>query len=142
MEKITKKFITDIKFGRVNSLTPGYTELREKALAYMHTLNAIPLQMIIDLDENGAGCIEEVSKYSKGNEPDTLFPMWGYVWQFNEDFDDYWLSDKGGIKEMTKIGFRVYDSEYGYFFGIDSAGHDFVDAYWIPLYYERFLKEN
>ncbi|MCC6898770.1 MAG: hypothetical protein IT377_07330 [Polyangiaceae bacterium] len=37
--------------------------------------------------------------------------------------------------EIAKLGFFVFESEdYGALLGIDAAGFDFYEAYWIPLY--------
>jgi hypothetical protein len=72
---------------------------------------------------------------------DDDFPMWGYMWSFGNQLDEDWLEDGDGIKVMSGLGFRIYKSEeYGYFFGIDGAGFDFYEAYWIPLYNARGLK--
>ena len=68
-------------------------------------------------------------------------PMWNKLWQFKDDLDNRWLSEKGGIELMSNIGFRVYrHKNWGYFFGIDGAGCDFFDEFWRPLYNARGLK--
>lgn len=73
-------------------------------------------------------------------ERDTLLPMWGTMWSFHERLDDDWL-ENGGIAEMSRCGFRIYESEeFGYFFGIDGCGYDFCEAHWIPLYRARGLQ--
>lgn len=62
-----------------------------------------------------------------------FLPMWGTLWQFNENCDDWWLENN--LDKMAECGFRIYESyEFGYFFGIDGAGYNFYDAHWIPLY--------
>lgn len=67
-------------------------------------------------------------------------PMWGTMWSFGSDIDDYWLTNMGGLEIMSNHGFRIYESdEFGYFFGIDGAGYDFYSEHWIPLYKERGL---
>ncbi len=67
-------------------------------------------------------------------------PMWGWLWQFDDEMDNVWL-ERNGIKIMSKLGFRIYKSEkYGYFFGIDGAGYDFYEKHWTPLYEARGLK--
>lgn len=71
---------------------------------------------------------------------DTL-PMWGTMWSFGDNCDDWWLEEGEGIKIMSQCGFRIYEhEEFGYFFGIDGAGYDFYEAHWIPLYKARGLK--
>ena len=68
-------------------------------------------------------------------------PMWGYMWQFGESVDDYWLEEKGGLQAMSDCGFRIYEhEEWGYFFGIDGAGYDFYESHWIPLYRKRGMQ--
>lgn len=63
------------------------------------------------------------------------------MWQFSEDVDDWWLENRDGLKVMSRLGFRIYESEnYGYFFGIDGCGYDFYSAHWIPLYKARGLQ--
>ena len=45
------------------------------------------------------------------------------------------------LEEMAACGFRLYESEdYGLIFGIDAAGFDFYEAFWIPLYKARGLR--
>lgn len=68
-------------------------------------------------------------------------PMWGTMWQFSDSCDTYWIEEKDGVEVMSELGFKVwYSEEFGYFFGIDGAGFDFYEAYWIPLYKARGLK--
>ena len=74
------------------------------------------------------------------NEYD-LLPMWGWMWQFDDSADDYWLEEMGGIQIMSDCGFRIYESDdWGYFFGIDGAGYDFYESHWMPLYRKRGLQ--
>ena len=71
-------------------------------------------------------------------EEDSYFPMWGWMWQFDDSIDDWWLENH--LEEMAECGFRIYESqEFGYFFGIDGCGYDFYEAHWIPLYKARGL---
>ena len=81
-------------------------------------------------------CLEEV--FTEG-----YFPMWGTMWQFGDKIDEEWLVGSFGkshLQEMADIGFRIYEQEdYGIVFGIDAAGFDFYEAYWIPLYKARGL---
>lgn len=67
--------------------------------------------------------------------------MWGWLWQFGDSADDYWLEELDGIRIMSECGFRIYEhEEWGYFFGIDGAGYDFYEAHWEPLYRARGLQ--
>ena len=68
-------------------------------------------------------------------------PMWGTMWQFDENLDDWWLEELNGLQHMADCGFRIYEhDEFGYFFGIDGAGYNFYESHWIPLYKTRGLK--
>lgn len=72
---------------------------------------------------------------------DNDLPMWGYLWQFSDPCDIEWIENGDGVRVMSELGFRIYEhNEYGMFFGIDGAGFDFYEAYWIPLYDARGLK--
>lgn len=70
---------------------------------------------------------------------DDFFPMWGTMWMFGADIDDWWLEEKDGLQKMADCGFRIYEIEEGYIFGIDGAGYDFYESHWIPLYKARGL---
>lgn len=74
-------------------------------------------------------------------EYDGVLPMWGWMWQFSDSCDDWWLEERDGIEKMSECGFRVYvHDEFGYFFGIDSCGYSFFEAHWEPLYKARGLR--
>ena len=67
--------------------------------------------------------------------------MWGTMWSFGDNVDDWWLEKNGGLQAMSNCGFRIYESEeFGYFFGIDGAGYDFYESHWEPLYKARGLQ--
>ncbi len=72
-------------------------------------------------------------------ERDDILPMWGTMWMFKECLDNMWLEEDGGLQAMADCGFRVFECEEGYIFGIDGAGYDFYEAHWIPLYLARGL---
>lgn len=85
---------------------------------------------------------EEVSCQAEDfeNENEIYLPMLGWLWQFGDTCDDYWLEEMGGIQIMSECGFRIYHhEEWGYFFGIDGAGYNFYSEHWIPLYKARGL---
>ena len=66
------------------------------------------------------------------------FPMWGTMWSFSCSFDEDWA--RSHLSEMAACGFRLYESEdYGLVFGIDAAGLNFYEAFWVPLYKARGL---
>lgn len=86
---------------------------------------------------------EKIGRYKGEFEVmyDSILPMWGWMWQFGNSCDDWWLENKDGIKIMSECGFRIYEhDEWGYFFGIDGAGYDFYEAHWIPLYKARGMQ--
>ena len=74
-------------------------------------------------------------------EYDDALPMWGTLWAFSDSADNWWLEDGNGIEVLSKCGFRTFEhnEEFGYFFGIDGMGYDFMKAHWIPLYKARGL---
>lgn len=74
-------------------------------------------------------------------ERDGNLPMWGTMWSFGDNCDDWWLEEGDGIRIMSECGFRIYEHyEFGYFFGIDGCGYDFYEAHWLPLYNKRGLQ--
>jgi len=72
------------------------------------------------------------------------YPLWSTMFAFKEEVDNDWIAGEfgeNGLQIMADLGFRIYESEdYRYVFGIDSGGHDFYEAYWIPLYKARGLR--
>ena len=92
----------------------------------------------IELDDTGDVICVSADEFEVEN--DTVFPMWGTMWQFSDSADEWWM-EHGGIEALSRCGFRVYESdEFGYFFGIDGCGYDFKNAHFIPLYKERGLR--
>ena len=90
---------------------------------------------------------EEIEKYGDDIEvvnKEGWLPMWSTLWTFGDKIDEEWLIGKycePHLQEMADLGFRIYDSEdFGIVFGIDAAGFDFYEKYWIPLYKLRGLK--
>ena len=74
-------------------------------------------------------------------EYDGVLPMWGWMLQFGDSADDWWLEESDGIEKMSECGFRIFvHDEFGYFFGIDGAGYDFYESHWMPLYRARGLR--
>lgn len=72
---------------------------------------------------------------------DDILPIWGTMWSFGDSADNYWLEKMGGIRVLSKCGFRIYESdEFGFFWGIDGAGYSFLDEHWVPLYRSRGLE--
>lgn len=115
--------------------------LREAVELYVDKLNEFPLDMIEQMMEDHPNDWWEVTEVEDGEDFFTQLPMWGYMWQFSDGCDHHWMEEEDGISVMSKLGFRIYEHrEWGYFFGIDSAGHDFYDAYWTPLYKERGIQ--
>ena len=87
------------------------------------------------------GDVEELREWEDFYLPSSDFPMWSTMWSFRDSADEQWLVYYDGVRKLSECGFTVYESKkYGYFFGIDAAGYNFVDAFWIPLYKARGLK--
>lgn len=115
--------------------------------------NECDLGEVIDVkdpDEDGAVWYEVelhggktvcCEKYNLAIQTDSDVPVWGTMWSFSDIVDNYWIEEKGGLSVLSDCGFRVfYHDSYGYYFGVDSGGHDFFDRYWIPLYKARGMK--
>lgn len=111
-----------------------YDTIREATQAWIKEFNAISRGMIEQLMIDHPDEWEEVTVF-EDDEPYYVLPMWGTMWSFDSIFDEEWLEEKDGIEVMSKLGFRIYHhEEFGYWFGIDAAGFDFYEEYWIPLY--------
>lgn len=92
----------------------------------------------VELDD-GVEVLLDESDFEVKRE--SKLPMWGWLWQFDDSCDDYWLEEKDGIRIMSDCGFRIYEhDEWGYFFGIDGCGYDFYEDHWIPAYKKRGLQ--
>lgn len=117
------------------------SELKDAAVRWVREFNSVPTGMIDELMANREDDWQEVTEgLDIESSYYTIMPMWGWMWQFDDESDQDWLEEEG-IKKMSEIGFRIYQSEdYGYWFGIDQAGLDFWERFWIPLYLERGLK--
>ena len=65
-------------------------------------------------------------------------PMWQTMFQFGSDADTFLMNKGVMVQLLSEHGFRVYKHDkWGYFFGIDAAGFNFYDDYWIPFYKAR-----
>lgn len=67
-------------------------------------------------------------------------PIWGTMWSFSDPCDVWWLEEQDGLRKMSECGFRIWESEFGYWFGIDGAGYDFYEDHWVPLYKSRGMQ--
>lgn len=66
-------------------------------------------------------------------------PMWGTFFNPKDTVDAHWIREN--LDVMEELGIWVIDEEEcGILLGMDSAGHDFYEAYWTPLYKARGLK--
>lgn len=118
-----------------------YKTKLEATHVWVEQMNAIPTDMIDRLMDSAPDEWEEVTDYELyNNSIYEKLPMWGTMWSFGSSFDEWWLEDEG-IALMSSCGFRIYCHEtWGYFFGIDAAGFDFYEAFWLPLYNKRGLQ--
>ena len=121
----------------------AYETIKDAANAWVDSFNAIPTDMLLKLWENGSDIFEvtvsEEDEDGEEHEYDSVFPMWGTMWSFGDSADDYWLEELNGVKKMSECGFRIYDTEWGYYFGIDGMGYSFTDEHFLPLYKARGL---
>ena len=115
-----------------------YDTIRKATEAWVNEFNTIPQGMIKQLMIDHPDEWEEVTVFDEDDEPDSVLPMWGWMWSFGDSCDEEWLEDNIGT--MSKLGFRIYcHDEFGYWFGIDGAGYSFMDEHFIPLYKARGL---
>lgn len=105
---------------------------------WVSQMNAVPTRMIEDLSLY----TNQVREITPGEENDSWrtlsLPAWGTMWTFSSQPDKNWL--EGNIETMAEIGFRIYDTPYGYYFGIEGCGYDFYAKHWTPLYEARGLQ--
>lgn len=88
-----------------------------------------------------SGVEYSVSEPDLSVERDDYLPMWGTMWAFDDQLDNYWLEKYENLQKMADCGFRIYEQEdYEFLFGIDGAGYDFYEAHWEPLYKARGLQ--
>ena len=116
--------------------------LDEAVRKWVNQFNRIPSRIIEKLHEFGDEIIEITPPIDNEAEfyYNSLLPIWGTMWAFDDPADNQWLDDKNNQKAMADCGFRIYKQEdLGYIFGIHGAGYDFFGAHWIPLYKARGL---
>ena len=84
-------------------------------------------------------CRENLGDDWRHGEPLNAFPS-GWSTLFAPDpIDARWIL--GHAEQVAALGLFVFESEdWGCLLGIDGAGFDFYDAYWIPLYELRGLQ--
>jgi len=124
--------------------------VKEATEKWVSQFNEIPQSLVRKAySRKGISDIREVTPISSGNrvdidhlyvERDNFRPIWGTMWMFDNVADNYWIEEKNGLQLMADCGFRIYEIEEGYIFGIDGAGYAFYEAHWIPLYRARGLK--
>lgn len=112
-----------------------YDTIREAAECWVREFDAIETSMIAELIQHNP---DDWCGYGGSY---CHIPMWGTMWSFSDWTDTYWLEELGGLEIMQNLGFCILQSyNYGYFFGLDAAGFDFYEAFWIPLYKQRGLE--
>lgn len=82
-------------------------------------------------------CEEEDDEYRLS----TYLPQWSTMWTFNDEEDIQWIEQQENQIKMAACGFRIYyNEEFGYLFGLDFSGIDFLEEFWKPLYEIRSLQ--
>ena len=132
--------------SKENVKATKYT-VKEAADKWISRFSVIPKSLIEKAYSYGKfNDIEEITPTANNNgktdTTDNFLPMWGTMWMFKEYVDVCWLNEEGGLQHMADCGFRVYEIEEGYIFGIDGAGYDFYESHWIPLYKARGLAKH
>jgi hypothetical protein len=126
--------------------------IREAAEQWVSQMDHIETAMIDKLMQYEPWAWHEVTVRDDDEDDEDedygFLPCWGTMFSFRDSADIDWMDggygiweEQAGIKALSKCGFHVYESdEFGYFFGIDAAGFDFYEAFWIPLYKARGLQ--
>ena len=72
--------------------------------------------------------------------PQYAFPCaWSTLFAPKDSCDLRWF--RQNADSVARLGFYIFDSEdWDILLGIDAAGFDFYEAFWIPLYRLRGLK--
>ena len=113
----------------------------------------IELRCFIEGDNTQYGEIEEITVGDDGisyyyidgeiyeeidleHEYEDILPMWGTMWltDFNGLIGYRLQNNDNFLRQLSEIGFRVWETMEGYLLGIDGAGYDFYEEHWIPLY--------
>ena len=116
--------------------------IREAADKWVSGFNAIPCAIVRKLMRLDIDDVQEITPGGRDEDEDADFlPCWTTMWTFGRREDVYWLEHMGGLELMAECGFRIYEQEdFGYIFGIDGAGYDFMTEHWLPLYKARGLE--
>lgn len=117
-----------------------YDTIREATAAWVNGFNAVPAAVVEKLMQLDPDDVREITPGRRDKDADYL-PMWGTMWSFGNFTDVFWLEEEDGLELMAECGFRIYEQEdFGYLFGIDGAGGNFLHEHWIPLYKARGLR--
>ena len=88
------------------------------------------------------GFFDRYEFFSENEEGEYTYvgePMWGTYFSPDDQVDCQWFQDNA--EAVAKLGFTlIYEDGEFFALGIDGAGFDFYEAYWIPLYRTRGLK--
>lgn len=103
------------------------------------------LEELHELDQAGCGEACPLCECNAGDEwtrggPVNAFPCaWATLFAPRERLDQEWMLEHA--EQVAQLGLFVFESEdFGCLLGIDGAGFDFYEAFWIPLYRLRGLK--
>jgi hypothetical protein len=103
------------------------------------------LKELHELDQAGRGEACPFCEHNAGDDwmrgcPVNAFPCaWGTLFTPRDRLDCEWVLEHA--QAVARLGFFVFESEdFGCLLGIDGAGFDFYDTFWIPLYRMRGLQ--
>lgn len=103
------------------------------------------LEQLRDRHAEGASVVCSHCSHNPGHDWYPSFPQhaypcgWGTLFAPRERLDHEWILEHADA--VAKLGLFVFESDdYGCLLGIDGAGFDFYEAYWIPLYRLRGLR--
>ena len=120
-------------FGHVHELTfPTYGDDVQYEGELWEVKEADGVDRYLIENEN---CKQQIVSYYdfEFSRLDTM-PEHRQVWTFEGTVDSRWLQEQENLYRMSQLGFRIYESDYGLFFGVDEAGVDMYKKRWEPLY--------
>jgi hypothetical protein len=112
----------------------------EAVRKFANDFNNVPTQLITEVYKNnpdGLLCLN--SEDFMDDDFYSYWPCaWGTMFSPRDWTDREWI--KNHVDEVEKCGFTVFECEYyEILLGLNSAGYDFFEAHWKPLYLSRRL---
>jgi hypothetical protein len=114
--------------------------LEEAVQRFMKDFSCIPASLLIDAYKDNPYELECLNspEFLEETYIESWPAMWGTLFKADDHTDEVWI--RNNIDKIEEIGLLVYDCKHcGILIGMNSAGHSFLDSYWLPLYRARQL---